>query len=209
MHAGDLRLGYRLNSLLFNLSAKVRRKNLLEDILLNLVGKFSANYGLRNLAGAKAGNTGHAAVLLHHAGEGFADFIGRDFDVHLASALRIERGAVIVRMCVVVLMLVRRVRGSFGQGICISDSVARVDSCAPVSVGCWVSSPACGVVVDSVGLKGCMPSRKRACHPPIRLNNEPWQVAATDRFARSERMTFLRSMVGGYVQWVKPEGAIQ
>jgi hypothetical protein len=37
----------------------------------------------------------------------------------------------------------------------------------------------------------------------------PWQTAATGRLARSEIMTFLRSMVGGYEQWVKLEGTIE
>ena len=96
MHAGDLGLRYRLNSELFNLRPKVRGKNLLQYVLLNLIGKFSANYGFRNLAGAKSGDAGRAAVLLHHGGEGFADFIGWDFNIYLASALRIERGAVIM-----------------------------------------------------------------------------------------------------------------
>ena len=36
-----------------------------------------------------------------------------------------------------------------------------------------------GVVVDSVGLKGYMPSRKRACQLPIRRKKVPWQMAAT------------------------------
>ena len=72
-----------------------------------------------------------------------------------------------MRVVVVVLMIVRRIGGISGPGEFVSWLAARVHSCAPVSAACWVSSPVCGVVVDSVGLKGCMPSRKRACRLPI------------------------------------------
>ena len=67
----------------------MRRQNLLQYVLLNLVRKFSTNHGLRNFAGAKAGDASHAAELLHHGGEGHTHFIGRNFNIYLASALRI------------------------------------------------------------------------------------------------------------------------
>ncbi len=89
MHAGDLRLGYGLNAQLFDFRAKMRRQNLLQYVLLNLIRKFSANHGFGNFAGSKPGDASHAAVLLHHGGEGLTHFIGSNFNIHLASALRI------------------------------------------------------------------------------------------------------------------------
>jgi hypothetical protein len=57
------------------------------------------------------------------------------------------------------------------------------------------------------GTQGVYAFQKKSLSSADPAKKEPWQTAATDRLARSETMTFLRSMVGGYEQWVKPEGS--
>jgi hypothetical protein len=59
------------------------------------------------------------------------------------------------------------------------------------------------------GTQGVYAFQKKSLSSADPAKKQPWQSAATDPFSRSGRVTFLCSMVGGYVQWVKPRRAIQ
>ena len=135
MQAGDLRLRNRLNTLLFDGRAKLRRQNLLQYILLNWSANFLRITDSGTLPARKPGIRAMRRILLDHCGKGATYFVGGHFHIDLASALRIESRAVIMRVVVVVLMIVLR-SAEFSAGEFVSWLVARVDSCAPVSSDC-------------------------------------------------------------------------
>ncbi len=95
-----------------------------------------------------------------------------------------------MRVVGIVLMIVRRIRGTFGRGICIlvgcqgrfvGASFRRLLGVFP---GLWGGRGFSGTqevyAFQKKSLSSAGPEKK-----------EPWQIAATDHFARSERMTFL------------------
>jgi hypothetical protein len=119
-----------------------------------------------------------------------AHFVGWNFNIYLASALWIESRAVIVRVVMVVFVIVRRIGGSFGQGIriligCQSRFVrAGFRRLLCVFPGLWGGG-------RFSGTQGVYAFQKKSLSSADPAKKEPWQIAATGIFARSEWMTFL------------------
>ena len=80
------------------------------------------------LPDAEAGNARHLLISLGDAAEGLRDFVRRNLDVDFSSALRVQRGAVLMAF-VVVHMVVAFVGVLFGS--VVSSSLLNSTCCLP------------------------------------------------------------------------------